>query len=102
MSLAAEASISLSQCRFHPSLPVRYLLLLMTLLSVPVIGQSSSEHVILLHGLCRTKRSMEPMAAALRREGYEVANLDYASRSAPVAALADEIVGGAIDRAQRD
>ncbi|HVT74010.1 MAG TPA: alpha/beta fold hydrolase [Lacunisphaera sp.] len=48
----------------------------------------ATEHVILLHGLCRTSRSMAPMAAALRAAGYVVHNVDYPSRTAPIEALA--------------
>lgn len=38
------------------------------------------ERVILLHGLSRTARSMNRMAATLQREGYDVLNWNYPSR----------------------
>jgi pimeloyl-ACP methyl ester carboxylesterase len=50
------------------------------------------EHVILLHGLCRTCRSMAPMAEALRAAGYVVQNVDYPSRSAPIEVLAERAI----------
>src|SRR3569833_1040727 len=60
----------------------------------------TSEHVILLHGLCRSARSMQPMAAALHRAGYIVHNTSYPSRSASLAALC-EIVGAAASDCDR-
>ncbi len=53
-------------------------------------------HVILLHGLCRTSRSMAPMATALRAAGYVVHNVDYPSRTAPVEELAESAVAPAV------
>lgn len=47
--------------------------------------------VVLLHGLGRTFRSMNPMARALGRKGHQVLNIDYASRTATTAALAHDI-----------
>ena len=47
----------------------------------------SQEGVILLHGLCRTTRSMEPMAIALRQAGFTVLNVGYPSRSASIESL---------------
>ena len=58
-----------------------------------------SEHVILLHGLCRTSRSMQPMADALRAAGYVVDNVDYPSRAAPIEVLAEIAVAPAVARA---
>lgn len=56
----------------------------------------ADEHVILLHGLCRTKRSMHAIEAALARAGYEVTNVDYPSRSAGIAQLSETTVGNAV------
>ncbi len=49
--------------------------------------------VVLLHGLGRGPLSLKRVELALRAEGYNVRNLDYPSRSADVAALADEALG---------
>jgi triacylglycerol lipase len=56
----------------------------------------SSENVILLHGLCRTPRSMVKMQRALTRAGYTVWNVDYPSRTAPIHKLADDAIGKAL------
>lgn len=50
---------------------------------------SSPPTVILLHGLCRSARSMRKMEAALRSAGYGVLNVNYPSRTAPIEELAD-------------
>jgi triacylglycerol lipase len=63
---------------------------------------TAQEHVILLHGLCRTKHSMDRMEAALVRAGYHVLNVGYASRSASAASLADQVVGNAVASCLRD
>ncbi|MES1194735.1 MAG: alpha/beta fold hydrolase [Opitutus sp.] len=57
---------------------------------------ASTEHVILLHGLCRTSRSLQPMADALRAAGYVVHNIDYPSRTAPIAELAARAIAPAV------
>lgn len=72
-------------------------------MSMAVISSSDSagkaaggEEVILLHGLCRTSRSMARMERALARAGYRVLNVDYPSRTAPVEKLADDAIGKAV------
>ena len=45
--------------------------------------------VVLLHGLSRTSRAMEPLAQYLSQAGYRVVNIDYPSRDLPVEALAE-------------
>ncbi|MBI2813629.1 MAG: alpha/beta fold hydrolase [Opitutae bacterium] len=57
---------------------------------------ASSEHVILLHGLARTSRSMRPMAKALQAAGYVVHNIDYPSRGAPIEELAVRAIASAV------
>ena len=52
--------------------------------------------VILLHGLARTARSMNPLAEALQTKGRRVCNLDYPSTEAPVAVLVDQYLLPAI------
>lgn len=49
--------------------------------------------VVLLHGLTRTSRSMEPLARKLRRAGYHVRNVSYDSRETRVEPLAETVVG---------
>lgn len=53
--------------------------------------------VVLLHGLARTAASMTPVAEALRGD-YVVVNVDYPSREAPVAVLAERAVGDGVAR----
>ena len=52
---------------------------------------------ILLHGLGRTARSMTPLARALQRDGYVVANIDYPSREQRIEALAAEALPRGLD-----
>ena len=50
------------------------------------------EVVVLLHGLARSDRSMKKMASALVAEGYDVINVDYPSRKAPIETLATVVI----------
>ena len=63
---------------------------------------SAPETVILLHGLCRTSRSMVKMERALTNAGYQVQNVDYPSRTASIQKLADDAIGKAVTDCQRD
>ena len=47
--------------------------------------------VVLLHGLCRSPRSMRKMEKALKSEGYRVINHGYPSRTATIEALSFEV-----------
>ncbi len=58
----------------------------------PLQGAAGRGCVILLHGLGRTSRSLNTMAAALSKAGYVAVNLDYPSREKPVEELALETV----------
>ncbi len=49
------------------------------------------EIVVLLHGLGRTSRSMEPLAQALSARGWRVESFDYPSTREPVDALAGRL-----------
>jgi triacylglycerol lipase len=49
---------------------------------------SGAECVVLIHGLNRSWRAMEPMAEALRAAGYSTANVDYPSQAGPIEILA--------------
>ena len=47
--------------------------------------------LILLHGLGRTRLSLWPVAHAATRRGYDVHNLGYPSRRAPIERLAEDV-----------
>lgn len=57
----------------------------------------ASEAVILLHGLCRTDRSMAKMASALESAGYVVLNVNYPSRTSTLQDLAETVIAGALE-----
>jgi hypothetical protein len=79
----------------------RILILMATVaISSPAFG--AQEEVILLHGLCRTSRSMVTMERALTEAGYKVRNVDYPSRTATIQNLADNAIGKAVGDCQRD
>ena len=63
---------------------------------------AQTEEVILLHGLCRTSRSMAKMERALTAAGYQVQNVNYPSRTAPIEKLADDAIGKAIANCQQN
>lgn len=73
------------------------LLTLTTLMSPPL---HADELVVLLHGLCRSPRSMAKMESHLRSEGFVVLNLGYPSRSATIEVLAEEAIGQALATAE--
>jgi pimeloyl-ACP methyl ester carboxylesterase len=68
----------------------------------PALLQSPSrpdrEHVILLHGLGRSPRSMAKLAGRLRGRGYAVLNLAYPSRDHSIEYLAEEILHPRVER----
>src|ERR1700686_2424890 len=68
----------------------------MAILPLSASASSTQEQVILLHGLCRSSRSMEPMARALTNAGYKVWNIDYPSRTASIEQLSESVVGRAV------
>lgn len=57
----------------------------------------SEEHVVLLHGLTRSAKSMEKLEYALRQDGYRVHNIDYPSCEQSIGELAT-FARGEIDR----
>ena len=59
---------------------------------------TSPEAVVLLHGLCRTRRSMMPMERALAAEGFGTWNVGYPSRTRSIAELADQVIPAALAR----
>jgi len=56
-----------------------------------VIGGGCSDGVVLLHGIARTSRSLNKIESGLQRSCFTTLNLDYASRSKPLEALAADI-----------
>lgn len=61
-------------------------------------GPTSPEAVVLLHGLCRTRRSMAPMERVLAAEGFRVWNVGYPSRARSIADLARTVIPDALAR----
>jgi hypothetical protein len=74
----------------------------MATVAISLPAFSAPEEVILLHGLCRTSRSMAKMEHALTEAGYQVKNVDYPSRTASVQQLADDAIGNAVADCRRD
>jgi triacylglycerol lipase len=68
--------------------------------SAPAFG--AQEEVVLLHGLCRTSRSMVKMENALTEAGYKVRNVNYPSRTVSIQNLADDAIGKAVADCQQD
>jgi pimeloyl-ACP methyl ester carboxylesterase len=66
------------------------------LIPAAVTMSSETEHVILLHGLARTDRSMHKLGQALQKEGYSVHNVGYTSTRDNIETLAEESVGRAL------
>ena len=77
------------------------LIILMAMLPLLSSAAENQEYVILLHGLCRSSRSMVPMKRALSESGYQVLNVDYPSRSGSIDKLSDEAIGGAVSDCQQ-
>ena len=63
---------------------------------------SPADHVILLHGLARSAKTMEPMAKALRGAGHQTTILDYPSRHKTIRALVDEHLAPAVLACKKD
>jgi pimeloyl-ACP methyl ester carboxylesterase len=75
---------------------------LMAILTTASSAASAKEEVILLHGLCRTSRSMAVMEKALTQAGYKVWNIDYPSRTATIGQLAETVVDRAVADCEND
>jgi pimeloyl-ACP methyl ester carboxylesterase len=78
------------------------ILIFMATVAISSTAASAPEEVILLHGLCRTSRSMAKMESALAGAGYQVRNVDYPSRMASIQRLADDAIGKAVGDCRRD
>ena len=74
----------------------------MAILPLLSAATENQEYVILLHGLCRTSRSMAPMEKAFFASGYRVLNVDYPSRTAAIEKLSDDAIGRAVADCQKD
>jgi triacylglycerol lipase len=61
----------------------------------------TDEHVILLHGLVRSPRTMEPMAKALREAGYKTTIVNYPSRKKNIKTLTDDHLAPAVASCQK-
>jgi pimeloyl-ACP methyl ester carboxylesterase len=77
-------------------------LILAATIAIVLPGFSAPEEVILVHGLCRTPRSMTKMECALTEAGYTVRNVSYPSRSASIQQLADDAIGKAVADCRQD
>jgi hypothetical protein len=78
------------------------ILFLMAIAGFTSSAFSAQEDVILLHGLCRTSRSMRKMERALTEAGYNARNVNYPSRTASIQKLADDAIGKAVGDCERD
>jgi len=68
------------------------------MITTPTSDKSSeAEGVILLHGLCRRKASMNRMAEHLEASGYVVINVGYPSREKEIAELSEETISAALN-----
>lgn len=63
-----------------------------------VAGRGSTECVVLLHGLNRSWRAMEPMAEALQAAGFATANVDYPSQAGTIETIAPLAVGLGLEK----
>jgi alpha-beta hydrolase superfamily lysophospholipase len=64
-------------------------------------GRSGRECVFLLHGLGRSARSLEKLAAHLSSQGYSVVNVEYPTLEQSIEYLADEALHPEIERIRR-
>jgi hypothetical protein len=78
------------------------ILIYMAIVAISSLVFGAQEEVILLHGLCRTSRSMVKMERALTEAGYKVRNVDYPSHTAQIPKLASDAVGKAVSECQQD
>ena len=81
---------------------MKFCLFLLAMLPVLSSATENQESVILLHGLCRTSRSMAPMERALSAAGYRVLNVDYPSRTASIEQLSEDAIGRVVADCQKD
>ncbi len=65
-----------------------------------IVAANNVECVILLHGLARSKNTMNKMESSLRENGYTVVNLGYPSRKHELGYLSRTYLPPAIDECQ--
>lgn len=65
--------------------------LLLSLVCAAPAWAAKGDAVVILHGLGRTKSSMQTMAEYFEKHGYEVLNIDYESRKFTVEELVEKI-----------
>lgn len=68
-----------------------FIFALFLLLTASPAFAAKGDAVVLLHGIGRTKSSMENMAEYYEKHGYRVLNLDYKSRDYSITQLTDDI-----------
>jgi pimeloyl-ACP methyl ester carboxylesterase len=54
-------------------------------------ADDSGDYIVLLHGIKRSSKSMEKMAARFTQDGYRIINIDYLSQQYTIDRLADDI-----------
>lgn len=71
---------------------MRYLLLLLLLLhsQLAFATEKKGDYVVLLHGIARSSKHMEPLAKYLASQGYDTLNLDYPSTDYTLAILREK------------
>src|SRR5688572_29364514 len=84
-----------------PAQSLLLLVLLVSLRSALSAPTADKEHVILVHGLCRTSRSMVCLERALVEAGYQVLNVNYPSRSASTERLSEDAIGAAVAKSNQ-
>ncbi len=75
---------------------LRIILLATGLIQTCTATVCAREHVIMLHGLCRTSASMDRMESVLTAAGYQVWNIDYPSRTASIERLSEDTIAPAL------
>ena len=84
------------------------ILLVTTITAYSLLTQKDSlpaangEAVILLHGLCRTDRSMKKLSNALQQEGYTVYNVKYPSREQSIETLSETALSHGLDQCSKE
>ncbi|MHC2621802.1 pimeloyl-ACP methyl ester carboxylesterase [Bradyrhizobium huanghuaihaiense] len=68
----------------------------------PQSGDARCPGVVLLHGIARTSASLAKLERALQASGFTTLNIDYPSRSKPIAAITDDIHPAIARFAERD
>lgn len=77
-------------------------LLLILMLGFPCVALSSSECVILLHGLARSSSSMEELEEKLGKASFYVTNVNYPSRTKNIEELSELAVNAGLEQCQKE